>query len=189
MKDNWKKLINENREEFNSEQPRDIFFEKIALQLESKKEPKMIRLSLVWQMAASIIVIFGVMLFFLLRNNPSEKENVVENTKSNSPLQEKMVLAKLDPQLAETEYYYVSQIDDLMEEVDKKELSPDVRELIKQLDTEFNLLRKEIGDQVNSDQIIEALIENYRLKIKLLEKILESYSNENSNNNEAGNRG
>lgn len=189
MKDNWKKLIEENKEEFDTEQPRDVFFDKIAPQLESKKEPKMIRLSLVWQMAASIVIIFGVMLFFLLRNeNPSE-EKMASNSKSNTSTNEKMVLAKLDPQLAETEYYYVSQIDDLMEEVDKKELSPDVKELIKQLDTEFNVLKKEIGDHVNSDQIIEALIENYRLKIKLLEKILESYSNENSNNNETSNRG
>lgn len=189
MKDNWKKFIDENKKEFNNEQPRDIFFDKIASQLEEKKEPKMIRLSLVWQMAASIVIVFGVVLFFLLRNNQSGEIKVAKNSQSKSATNEKMVLAKLDPQLAEAEYYYVSQIDDLMEEVDKKELSTDVKELIKQLDAEFNLLKKEIGDHVNSDQIIEALIENYRLKIKLLEKILESYNHENSSQNETNNRG
>ncbi len=187
--DNWKKLIKENEEAFNGEQPQDIFFEKIAPKIEGKKEPKMIRLSLVWQMAASIVVVFGLILFFLLHNEKPVENSVTADERPKHETNEKMVLAKLDPQLAEAEYYYVSQIDDLMEEVGKKELSPDVKELIKQLDTEFNLLKKEMSDHVNSDQIIEALIENYRLKIKLLEKILESYSNENNNDHEENNRG
>lgn len=175
---NWKKFTEENRETFDSESPKDVFFEKIAPKIGSKKEPKMIKLSLVLQVAAAVIILFGVSLIWLLADSgKSESQPTAKNEVKITD--EKMVLAKMNPELAETEYYYVSEIDRLMEEVENKKLTDDVKELLKQLDQEFNLLKNEMGEQVNSNQIIEAMIENYRLKIKLLEKILNSYSNEN----------
>ncbi len=183
MENNWKKFTEENREAFDSESPKDVFLEKIAPKIGNQKEPKMIKLSLVLKVAASVIILIGVSLIWLLTDTGiNETQPTAKN--ETKITDEKMVLAKLNPELAETEYYYVSEIDRLMEEVENKKLSEDVKELLKQLDQEFNFLKNEMGEQVNSNQIIEAMIENYRLKIKLLEKILNSYSNENTYENE-----
>ena len=185
MKDNWKKFKEEHHEEFNNESPNDHFFEKIAPEIKSGTEPRMIRLSTVFSVAAAVIVLIGVSMYFVFNREVNQTENSVasKNDAKAKVEDDRLVLAKINPELAETEYYYVSQIDQLMEEVKNNNLTPEVKELLEQLYSEFNLLKKEMGEQVNSDQIIEALIENYRLKIKLLEKLLNSY-NSNTENHE-----
>lgn len=182
MKDNWKKFKEEHHEEFNNEFPKDNFFEKIAPEIKSVAEPKMIRLSTVYRVAAAVVVLIGVSLYFVFNREIDQTENKMTAQKETVK-DDRLVLAKINPELAETESYYVSQIDQLMEEVENNHLTPEVKVILEQLDAEFNLLKKEMGEQVNSDQIIAALIENYRLKIKLLEKLLNSY-NSNTENHE-----
>jgi len=182
MKDKWKKFAEDHRDEFNSDSPSDSLFEKISPEIKRRREPRMIRLSTVIGMAAAFLILIGLSLFFILNIN-SEKENEPLTAKIEKPKDDRMVLAKINPDLAETEYYFVTQIDQLMKEVETNQLTPEVKLILEQLDTEFNLLKSEMGEQVNSDKIIEALIENYRLKIKLLQKLLNSY-NVNSENHE-----
>lgn len=186
MEDKWRKFANENRDEFEKDSPKDLFFEKIAPVIKFEKTPKMVRLSVVWQMAAAILVLFGITLFFLMSKDDSVNKN--KTAKETKIKDNRFVLANVNPELAETEYYYVTQIDQLMQEVESRHLTPEIKEILEQLDGEFKMLQKEMGENVNKDQIIEALIENYRLKIKLLEKILNSYetnTDEKENKNPA----
>lgn len=184
MKEPWKKFAEENSEGFNDENPKDVFFEKIAPALKQENSPRMIRLSTVISIAAAFILITGLTLFYLLYERESGNAEVLTASKEKVT-DDRLVLAKLNPELAEAEFYYVSQIDQLMEEVESNQLTPEVKAVLEQLDSEFNLLKKEMGDQVNSDQIIAALMENYRLKIKLLEKLLNTYhSNEENHEKE-----
>lgn len=186
MEDKWREFVNTNRDEFENDSPEDRFFKKIAPVLKSEKSPKMIRLSVVWQMAAAFLILFGITLFFLMSKDDSVKE--VRLAEKNNSKDNRLVLADVNPELAETEYYYVTQIDQLMQEVESRHLTPEIKEILEQLDVEFKMLEKEMGENVNKDQIIEALIENYRLKIKLLEKLLNSYetnTDEKENQNPA----
>lgn len=184
MKEPWKKFVEENQEGFNDESPKDVFFEKIAPALKKENSPRMIRLSTVISLAAAFVLLTGLTLFFFLYERESENAKGVVASKEKK-VDDRLVLAKVNPELAETEFYYVSQIDQLMEEVETNQLTTEVKAVLEQLDTEFNLLKKEMGDHVNSDQIIAALMENYRLKIKLLEKLLNTYhSNEENNEKE-----
>lgn len=182
MKDNWKKFKEDHHEEFNNESPKDSFFDKIAPEIKIVSEPRMIRLSTVYRVAAALVVLIGVSLYFVFNKEDNHVENKM-TAKNEQQKDDRLVLAKINPELAETESYYVSQIDQLMEEVENNNLTPEVKVILEQLDAEFNLLKKEMSEQVNSDQIIAALIENYRLKIKLLEKLLNSY-NSNTENHE-----
>lgn len=182
MKDNWKKFKEDHHEEFNNESSKDNFFEKIAPEIKQSTEPRMIRLSTVFRVAAAVVVLIGVSLYFVFNREVEHSESNIAS-KNEKISDERLVLAKINPELAETESYYVTQIDQLMEEVENNNLTPEVKIILEQLDDEFNLLKKEMGEQVNSEQIIAALIENYRLKIKLLEKLLNSY-NSNTENHE-----
>lgn len=182
MEDKWKKFADDHREEFDTESPKDEFFDKIVPGLNSEYAPKMIRLSVVLRIAAAVVILFGVTLFFIL-NDSEENETRLASDKKENVVDDRLVLAKVNPELAEAEFYYVNQIDQLMDEVESNHLTPEVKGILEQLDAEFDLLKKEMGEQVNSDQIIMALMENYRLKIKLLEKLLNSH-NSNEENHE-----
>jgi hypothetical protein len=182
MSDKWKKFTEDHQEEFNSDSPSDSLFERIQPEIVKKDEPRMIRLSIVIQMAAAFLILIGLSLFFVW-NNKSEVNSNLTTAKVDKIKDDRMVLSKINPELAETEYYFINQIDELMKEVETNQLTPEVKLILEQLDAEFNLLKSEMGEQVNSDKIIEALIENYRLKIKLLQKLLNS-DNTNSENYE-----
>ena len=63
-----------------------------------------------------------------------------------------------------------------------KEYTPDeeMMQAVKDLDLEFKRLQKEMSENVNRSEIIEAMIENYRLKLDLLEQILEAMEEDQS---------
>jgi hypothetical protein len=185
MKDKWKKFADDHQEEFNEASPEDVFFEKISPRIKSSEGPRLIRLSVVLKIAAAFIVLIGLTIFYLLQQK-SDKMESKSLAKNETVKDERLVFAKVNPELAEAEFYYVNQIDQLMEEVENNHLTTEVKEILEQLDAEFDLLKKEMGEQVNSEQIITALMENYRLKIKLLEKLLNSY-NSNEKNHEKEN--
>ena len=68
--------------------------------------------------------------------------------------------------------FYVSEIEDKLNQV--KELTDDnvaVQE-IQLLKEEFDKLKLEVGDNVNDGEVIEAMIMNYRLRLNLLKEIL-----------------
>jgi hypothetical protein len=92
--------------------------------------------------------------------------------KENQP--EKLVLASLSPEYAEMEEFYVSRINFTISELNQYEPDPEMMAIIEDLDKEFKALQAEMNGPVNQDEIIEAMIENYRLKLDLLEQMLES---------------
>ncbi|MFA6923344.1 MAG: hypothetical protein WC223_03730 [Bacteroidales bacterium] len=52
------------------------------------------------------------------------------------------------------------------------------------LDKNLKELRKDLKDNVNNEEIIEAMIQNYRIKLDVLENILEQLKNKNKQKNE-----
>src|SRR5688572_24986309 len=104
MKDKWKKFAEDHSEEFNEESPNDTFFGKIAPEIKSGREPKMIRLSTVLRVAAAVVVLIGVSLFFLM-NRDTGKATSVAATDAKTEKDERLVLSRINPELAETEYY------------------------------------------------------------------------------------
>lgn len=82
-----------------------------------------------------------------------------------------------DPQLKETEIYYTNMINSLYREATpmltsnpeiKKELNTDIF----QLDSISTEIKKDLKDNIANQEVVEALIQNYRLRIRLLEDML-----------------
>ena len=95
-------------------------------------------------------------------------------------------LLLLDPQLKETETYYNSLINSLYKEATplltnnpeiKKELNID----LSHLDSICVDIKKDLKDNIANKDVVEALIQNYRIKIRILEDMLETLkANENN---------
>jgi len=90
------------------------------------------------------------------------------------------------PQLKETEIYYNNLVNSLYSEATpmltanpeiKKEFFSD----ISHLDSICSEIKKDLKDNVANQEVVEALIQNYRIKIRLLEEML-TMLKENKNN-------
>ncbi len=165
-KDPWKSMIDENREAFNQRKPSDLW-SAIEKDLdEQQKKPKTIELWKVYRIAAILIVAIGVA-FFVVFNEYSQPTSVVIIPETENP--EPYVYSK---ELLEVETFYTSEIESKLQEV--KSLTDDdlaIQE-IKELKDEFEKLKSEMGDHVNDERVVNAMIQNYRLRLNLLQEIL-----------------
>jgi hypothetical protein len=85
---------------------------------------------------------------------------------------------KRNPQLKETELYYNNLVNILYNEASPLLAAyPDIRKEylndISQIDSICTDIKKDLNDNVSNQEVIEALIKNYRIKIQILEEMLD----------------
>ncbi len=91
-----------------------------------------------------------------------------------------------DSELSETKYYYEQMIDAQMQLVRNHVEDPQVLEDLEALDKAFHELSDDLQDNVHNEEVIAAMIDNYRLKLKILEKILEDIEESDNDENVRG---
>jgi hypothetical protein len=128
--------------------------------------------------AAMIVIVAGFTLFIFRLTNNRPMISLNTSGKVNSPTD--------NPQLKETEIYYSNLVNSLYREATplltgnpdvKKELTTDITHL----DSLCIEIKKDLKDNVANQEVIEALIQNYRLKIRLLEDMLTILKENNEN--------
>ena len=92
-----------------------------------------------------------------------------------------IALHNISPDLADTEAFYASQIEEKIELISAigNGLSPEVSEQMALLDQDYQSLKDDLKDNADSEEVINAMIQYYRLKLTLLEKILEEIQKDN----------
>ena len=119
--------------------------------------------------AALIVVILGsTMILF----RPVYRWSNPGNHKNN---EEK--LTAIDPQLKETEDYYNNLVNSLYNEAtplltNKPEIKIELNSDLSHLDSICADLKKDLKDNVANQDVVEAMIQNYRIKIRILEDML-----------------
>ena len=101
------------------------------------------------------------------------------------------MLMQVSSQLKETEIYYNSLANSLYREATpllthNPEIEKELLTDISQIDSICSEIKKDLKDNVANEDVIEALIQNYRIKIRLLEDML-SILKENEANPEKNN--
>lgn len=179
-KDPLKDFIDRNRNDFDKIEPSNLLWDSIEKELHP--QPKMVRLGVVWLVAASLIIILGLPLtFILLRPDSTSAGNaiVLQDQESNQAWTE----------FEEAELYYASEISEKVDEIRQLEAGDELLEEIDFLKVEYENLKKEMQTGADPAKIIAAMIENYRLRLEILEEILlelkEGNNDENENNYEA----
>ena len=99
------------------------------------------------------------------------------NVYNSSTLQASGGLAEISPELADMEAFYVQQVNNKIMELDDLEFVEEVKEDMEQLDIVFNELMIEYKNapEANKEIILQAMINNYKTKLEILDKILLQY--------------
>ncbi|MGA2407060.1 MAG: hypothetical protein ABSF81_09965 [Bacteroidales bacterium] len=174
--DKLEEHIRQNREDLDRYNPPSGMWRRIRKNLRKDKSSTKKWLPI----AAMIVVILGTaVVFFRPERRWSEKNREKRNDEG---------LTQLNPQLKETEIYYNNLVNSLYKEATplltknpeiKKELNTD----LSQLDSICSDIKKDLKDNISNREVVEALIQNHRIKIRLLEDML-TILKENENNPE-----
>ncbi len=164
MTDFLKKNIDERREGFDVfDTDLDLAWENIDKQLQKKKTAKIVPLwgwSTTMKVAAAVVLLVtAAFVFFWTGANPSSQQPT---------------LSMVSDEMAETEEYYTMMISEKMGEIEQNEQWVDkevVRDMLA-LDQAYTELRTDLADNVDNEEVIHAMIVNYKIKLDILDRIL-----------------
>lgn len=165
MKDELEKYIIKNKAEFDENKLDEVDKLKLWSNIsdELPEHPKKV-ISIwkkpIFKIAASIMILLGCGLSFIILNNNTNYRNSMVNQ-----------------ELYEIDNHYKLLVNNQIELIKNNSNLSDADQddfllLIDDLDAEYNKLKKELKTGVNNEIIIEAIINNYRKKIQLMEDLL-----------------
>lgn len=167
--DRLEEFIRDNREQFDDLDPRPEVWDRIQ-----KRKAPVLNIgwkAILWRAAAVVIIFFSSYIFFRL----TDKDPVVPagNLYSELPAEQSPLVGELK----EAEMYYTSQIEFMRAEAIRlSQGDPQVKEIIDtemiDLDQVFRELKNDLKDNTDNEEVIEAMIQNYRIKLEVLEEIL-----------------
>jgi hypothetical protein len=167
--------IRNNREELDRYSPSSGVWKSIRRKFRKGFTPMLKWVSV----AAIVVVILGTSLIIIRQGyiNPGKRMagNDIDGAKGNS-------------QLKESEFYYNNLLNSLYTEATpmltaNPEIQKELNYDISHIDSLCLEIKKDLKDNIANKEVIEALIQNYRIKIRLLEDIL-TVLKENENNPE-----
>jgi len=177
MKDRLEEFIKENREEFDLYEPDEKLWAGIESEIRPGKSRQIGWKGIMWR-AAAVLIIFATS--FTLQEYLHIRKDRLATGDEN--------LYKEIPELKEAEIFYtgllnekISQIEPLISE--HPELGESIDRDLSELDSIYGELQQDLRDNIANDEIVEAMIQNYILKIEILEDLLE-YMDESPGNNE-----
>jgi hypothetical protein len=174
--DKLEEHIRKNREDLDRYSPSSLSWKRIRRKIKNGKTPARNWISI----AAMIIVILGTALVFIKSDTLRTGMGFAKRAGSTETPQNTL--------LRETEIYYNNLVNSIYTEAKplltanpeiQKELVTD----ISRLDSICSDIKKDLKDNVANQDVVEALIQNYRIKILLLEDML-TILKENENNPE-----
>ena len=159
--DNLEKFIVDNREAFNDADPNPLMWLDIEKKLDKRKKSRVIKLYRYAAVAASFILVLGMgMLIGLNLNQQSNTDLLAENEQYQ--------------EFQQAEMYFQKQVNVKMDLLKEYPAGQEVEDDLSQLDAVYNEMKAELLSSPNKDNsaIIQAMIENYQIRINMLEKIL-----------------
>jgi len=178
MKDIFEEFVRNNQAEFDIREPRPELWNEIEKSISHKKA---IRWRFYLSRAAAVILIFTAS-FIAQRVWINVKDNIAENRDA--------VEINI-PELREAEMYYSGMINTMLDEVkpllaEYPSLEEELQTDLSELDSIYDGLKNDLKDNIANHEVIEAMIQNYRLRIAILEDLLmflEPEDEENNTNN------
>lgn len=179
--DKFEDFIRENREGFGPGEGAPDVWSKIQ-----KRKPEAKVISINWQTvmsrAAAVVVIFVASYYFhdyMAENREAEQGLLTKESLSDPMLQE----------LIEADQYYSAQVTYKKAELfdltgDKPDLQMDVNNELADLDAILLELKEDLSDNADNTEVIEAMMQNYMLKLEILEDMLEQIKKNQGKNSD-----
>lgn len=164
MKDQLEKYVSDHLDDFNHmEEPSPELWARIEKTIHKKTVNWR---GIIWK-AASILIIAGLSYMVYDLTNINKKLLSVREKSQELEI----------PELKEAEMYYSQMVNTKLKEIQPiLTKHPDINEEINQdlaeLDSVYSELKNDLKDNVANHEVIEAMIQNYRLRLSILEDIL-----------------
>ena len=170
MSSRLENFIRDHREEFDGNEPDPLLWKKLERQLNSGEgDRKIYRMAIRrWAAvaAAAVLITFGV---FYFTGKPGQNDLMARN----SAAQTNDIITAINPAYAKEVYHFTQLIE--MKQTELKKIEKEQPALYKEflgditaLDSSYNSLKKELPQNPNREQLLEAMIENLRLQTELL---------------------
>jgi hypothetical protein len=204
MSKGLEQFIRDNRDQFDSDEPGDQIWKKLEKELpeqqqnnqqqKSKGQKTIVLTILRWSAAAAILILAGIGIFSLL-NNRSSDGGIVQHPPAtiDTPTINDQLLKEINPGYAREVSQFTQIIE--MKQNELKEIEKENPNLYKKfvtgidkLDSSYNALKKELPENPNREQLLEAMIENLRLQTEILNQqlsIINQIKASKSNNHES----
>jgi len=177
--DKLKQFIDDNRSAFELEGPSEGLWDSIDEKLKAKAKESGAPVIpaaqssqksrwKVWAMAASLALIVGLGATLFLQNRSGQNTKLIAHEVSETDL------AQFNEELAEIDNYYSVQVNKRVKSLEAYAPDEELMLELTELSNEYDTLRKEMGLGFDDSQIVAAMIENYRLRLDLLEDLLEA---------------
>ena len=162
--DRLEDFIKVNREEFDFREPSPEVWKKVVT---DGKKPKVVKMrSYLFRVAAGFTIAVVISAIFFQTNIIGGGRLAGQN---------------MDPEikeLIEAEAFYAHQVDSKLKEIRKcyytfPELKNEVETDLNELEDMYKVLKTDLKDNISNKSVIEAMIENNRYRLKLVDDVLE----------------
>jgi hypothetical protein len=202
MSKGLEQFIRDNRDQFDTDEPGEQIWKKLEEQLTDKNQANQKELSkhrkailftiIRWSAAASNLILAGIGIYSLLK--PIPPKGLVRNPDTqDTPTVNDPMLKEINPGYAREVYQFTKLIE--LKQNELKEIEKENPNLYKKfvadinkLDSSYLALKKELPENPNREQLLEAMIENLRLQTEILNQqlsIINQIKASKSNNHES----
>ena len=164
--DRLEKFVNENRHEFDQLEPSDRMWEAISGQL--NEEPKRKIRKFPWMKIAAVLVLALAIPTVIYQVKFSEQKQSAKVVHVDPEVQE----------LIEAEAFYAQEVSGKLAEIQKcykvyPELKMEIEGDLNELESMYISLKSDLKENISNKEVIEAMIENNRNRMKLVDDVLE----------------
>lgn len=162
--DRLEEFIITNREEFDQLEPSSKVWKNISL---ASGTTNVIRMNTYFLRIAAVVAVVVVTSLLLFKTNILAPGGYAEN--SNDPELRELI---------EAETFYAQQVNGKLKEIRKcyftfPELKEEIETDLSELEEMYNVLKVDLKENVSNKAVIEAMIENNRYRLKLVDDVLE----------------
>jgi hypothetical protein len=164
MKDRLEEFVRSHSQEFDIHEPDAAMWGRIVEKMEPKKGFR-------WQYYLSRAAIIVFLIGASLMGQRIWMKNAKRTAQNNAAVE------LIIPELREAEMYYTGMINAKIAEMkpllsDHPSLENEMNTDLLELDSVYKSLKNDLNDDVANQEVIEAMIQNYRLRISILEDML-----------------
>jgi len=196
MSNRLEKFIQDNREAFDSEEPRQQVWRDLQAKVaENKKDDRIFHLGFLrWTAAAAVVIMLVGTFYYVIQYG--ERNNIAGQDKQGTPATADQVVNELNPTYAKEVYHFTQLIE--LKQSELKQIEKEHPELYQQfvkdinkLDNSYQALKTELPKNANRELLLEAMIQNLKLQTELLNQqlsIIKTLNQKNKQNNESNSK-
>ena len=163
--DRLESFVNENRHEFDRMEPSDAIWESINKQLEEQPKQRIRRMN--WMKVAAVVAVIILVPAIVYQIRLADQKQSVQAVQVDPEVQE----------LIEAEAFYAQEVSGKLVEIQKcykiyPELKGEIEGDLNELETMYRSLKSDLKENISNKEVIEAMIENNRYRMKLVDEVL-----------------